>query len=136
LAQEVAVGGDSSSENKDFVVSVEVEASDLLHQLAGVPAFGGGNVKAAIRHAAIRSGLSFNRVRKLWYGEARAILATEMDQLRAKAAAVRGNWENGLRGKDDELGRRLEALNFEVAALRREFTRVISDDARGTDRTY
>ena len=105
---------DVSSQSEDFRVSVEVEASEILQQLAGVPAFGAGNVKAAIRTAAMKAGLSFSRARKLWYREARAILADEMDHLRAKA--------NELRGRQNDALTRLEQLEGELSVLRAELS--------------
>jgi hypothetical protein len=42
-------------------------------------------VKAAILRAARRPGLSFNRTKDIWYGDARRIDAGEMDRLRQVA---------------------------------------------------
>jgi hypothetical protein len=109
---------DVSSEHKDKSVSVDVEASSLLREIVGVPAFGAGNVKTAIRRAAMLTGFSFNRVRKLWYLEARAILAVEMDALRQKAAKSREARNNEFRENSADVVRRLAAVEMELAALR------------------
>jgi len=45
----------------------------------------GDQVKAAIRRASRRLGLSFTRTRDIWYGDARRIDAAEMDRLRQGA---------------------------------------------------
>ena len=42
-------------------------------------------MKAAIRRASRRLGLSFTRTRDIWYGDARRIDAAEMDRLRQGA---------------------------------------------------
>ena len=63
-------------------MSVESEASSLLRAIVAPP-FPGESVKALIGRAARKGGLTFIRARKLWYREARAILASEMDALRA-----------------------------------------------------
>ena len=46
------------------------------------PRLPGDSVKAAIRCASRRLGLSFTRTRDIWYGDARRIDAAEMDRLR------------------------------------------------------
>lgn len=106
-----------SSERSDKV-SVEAEASSSLRELA-LPAVPGERVAAAISRAARRAGMSFSRARDVWYGNARAILATEMDQLRERAAEAREKQADVLRGRNEELTSRLERLETTLDGLRR-----------------
>jgi hypothetical protein len=94
-------------------VSVESEASSLLRVIVAPPV-PGESVKALIGRAARRCGLTFSRARKLWYGEARAILATEMDALRAAARVkqdeAEGGYERALRAEYREIFDRLARI--------------------------
>lgn len=65
--------------------SVTQEISALLRQLAS-PVEAGESVKACIRRASMRSGLSFNQTKKCWYREYRSIPAHIADQIRERAA--------------------------------------------------
>lgn len=106
---------ESSSEGSN--VSVELEASSLLRVLA-TPAVPGERVAAAIARAAHRAGLTFQPTRSLWYQEARAILAVEMDELRKAAASARQGSSEKLRARDEALGDRVALIELELAALR------------------
>lgn len=64
---------------------VTQEISLLLRQLAS-PAEPGESVKACIRRASMRSGLSFIQAKKCWYGEYARIPAHIADQIRERAA--------------------------------------------------
>ena len=66
-------------------MSSVTEALTLIRR-AAEPRPVGDSVKAAIRRAAYRLGLSFARCKAIWYGEARRIEAHEMDALRNLAA--------------------------------------------------
>ncbi|MGY4480085.1 hypothetical protein [Bradyrhizobium sp. USDA 3364] len=57
------------------------EARDLVH-LCAEPRLVGDSVKTAILRASRRLGMSFNRTKDIWYGDARRIDAREMDRLR------------------------------------------------------
>jgi hypothetical protein len=118
---------DKSSERSDRV-SVDAEASDLLRTLA-LPAVPGERVAAAISRAAARAGLTFNRARSIWYAEARAILAEEMDQLRMRASAARGARNDEMRRDYDDVERRLGAIEAELVALRQGIAGARADRA-------
>src|SRR5258705_13259522 len=60
------------------------EAKALVQRCAE-PRLAGDQVKAAILRASRRLGLSFNRTKDIWYGDARRIDAEEMDMLRQAA---------------------------------------------------
>lgn len=115
---------DKSSQREESVVSVESEASRLLRAIVSPP-LPGESVKALIGRAARRAGLMFNRARKLWYGEALAILAVEMDALRAAAQGkqeAERERENALRSECREILERvgrIEALLAQELANRR-----------------
>jgi hypothetical protein len=117
-----------SSRSRD--VSAEIEASDLLRQSVGVPAFGAGNVKSAIWQAVKLTGFTYSRTRKIWYGEAK-VSPKELDRLRAlsgkreRAASLvaRGDLSNNYA----VLGERLDALENELADLRRRLARAAVD---------
>lgn len=109
-----------SAERKDSVVSIEAEASELLRELVGDASYGGGRVKAALRDATEITGFEFNRVRKIWYRQARAILAVEMDELRAKAKAARAGKNDAARSTYEAVAERLDEQALELADLRRE----------------
>lgn len=116
-----------SAERKDSVLSIEAEASELLRELVGDASYGGGRVKAALRDATEITGFEFNRVRKLWYRQARAILAVEMDQLRAKAKAARAGKNDATRSAYEAVTERLDEQAIELEELRRD----VADAIRG-----
>lgn len=115
MSDKPPLSSDSLSEGSN--VSVELEASSLLRVLA-TPAVPGERVAAAIARAAHRAGLTFQRTRSLWYQEARAILAVEMDELRKAAASARQGSSEKLRARDEALGDRVALIELELAALR------------------
>ena len=69
--------------NSSYASSID-EAQTLVRRCAE-PRPAGDQVKAAIRRASRRLGLSFTRTRDIWYGDARRIDAEEMDRLRQGA---------------------------------------------------
>lgn len=98
-------------------MSVESEASSLLRTLAS-PAIPGERVAGAIARAAHRGGLTFQRARSVWYEEARAILAVEMDRIRDAVERERQRSATEFRTHDEALGDRLALIELELAALR------------------
>jgi uncharacterized protein YceH (UPF0502 family) len=94
---------------RERCVSIESEASSLLRALVTPPA-PGESVKALIRRAGRRAGLTFSRAKKLWYSEARAIRAEEMDAIRAAAARKQGEAESDLRNEIEHLRARLAGI--------------------------
>lgn len=63
---------------------VQDEMSALLRRLAD-PGVAGESVKACIRRASMRAGLTYGQTKKLWYRETRNIPAYVADELREKA---------------------------------------------------
>jgi uncharacterized protein YbaR (Trm112 family) len=63
---------------------VQDEISALLRHLAD-PAVAGESVKACIRRAATRAGLTYRQTKKLWYRETKNIPAFLADELRERA---------------------------------------------------
>ena len=61
---------------------------DLFQKVRDVVSLSDGNRKAAIAFAAKALNLPFDRVRRLYYGQARRIEAHEADQIRAYVAAA------------------------------------------------
>ena len=98
-----------SSQRGESSMSVELEASTLLHGLAE-PVSAGESVKALIARAARKCGLPNSRVKKLWYKEARAILAQEMDALRIAAAKRQKERDDGAKSEFRELSERIARL--------------------------
>jgi hypothetical protein len=74
------------------------EAQSLLREYISPP-IAGESVKQRIWNAARRVGFTISRTHTLWYGNARRVDATEIDQLRAaavkKAAPVTADNVNG-----------------------------------------
>lgn len=107
---------ENHSPSREQSVSVEFEASSLLRDLVAPP-YPGESVKALIGRAARRSGLTFIRAKKLWYGEVRdnAIRAEEMDALRRAARVKQDEAESGLIGELRELRARLARLETRLA---------------------
>ena len=102
-------------ENGVLRVNAIMEASQLLRSVAEpVPA--GDSVKAAILRAARRlRGWSHNRVRDVWYGDARVRLsADELSELRAVARVKHRDADSAER---DELRARIERLETRLAAF-------------------
>ena len=64
---------------------IQDEISALLRHLAD-PAVAGESVKACIRRAATRAGLTYGQTKKLWYRETKNIPAYLADELRERAA--------------------------------------------------
>ena len=64
---------------------IQDEISALLHHLAD-PAVAGESVKACIRRAATRAGITYSQAKKLWYRETKNIPAYVADELRERAA--------------------------------------------------
>ena len=64
---------------------IQNEMSVLLRRLAD-PAVAGESVKACIRRAATRAGLTYCQTKKLWYRETRNIPAYVADEIRERAA--------------------------------------------------
>lgn len=64
---------------------IQDEMSALLRRLAD-PAVAGESVKACIRRAATRAGLTYCQTKKLWYRETRNIPAFVADEIRERAA--------------------------------------------------
>ena len=88
-------------------MSASVEASNLMRAIAE-PAPAGVHIEALIRNVARKVGLSFRRAKAIWYGEARLILAEEMDALRAAASARRAT--------ESVLSKDLERFSAELVA--------------------
>jgi hypothetical protein len=62
-----------------------IDEARILIRRCAEPRPAGDLVKAAVRRASRRLGLSFSRTRDIWYGDARRIDAEEMDRLRLEA---------------------------------------------------
>lgn len=103
------------------------EASTLLRRTAE-PRPIGDSVKAAIRRAARRVGLSFGRAEDIWYRQARLVRAEEMDAIR-KAAAQRTQ-EQKARNDYQELMDLLSILEHRLAMVDEEFHRGSIDAQR------
>jgi hypothetical protein len=98
-----------SSERSEM--SSAAEASSLI-RMAAEPRQTGDSVKAAIRRAAHRLGLTFTRAKNIWYGEARRIDAHEMDALRALANKY-ARIATALRHTDEDFyGPQADALEY------------------------
>jgi hypothetical protein len=94
---------EKSSKNSGIAfVSAVAEAAFRLRRIAE-PRPVGDRVKAAIDRAARRVGLPVSRVENLWYGEARAVRAEEMDAIR-RADVAREAKEQTARDQAAALG--------------------------------
>lgn len=82
----------------------------LIMEIAG-PLPMGSRVKTALGRVAAATGLSERRVRAFWNGEARTVLAAEMDSLRRAAAENRKTNDARIRMAAD-----FEALAERLAA--------------------
>lgn len=78
----------SENQSERSEMSASVEACQILRGLSE-PATAGESIKGAIWRASRLAGISAVRAKAIWYGEARAIRAEEMDSLR-QAAKKRG----------------------------------------------
>lgn len=87
---------------------ISSEAAVLVRQWAG-PRQPSDSVKTLIRRAARRLGFSYSRTKAIWYGEARAVLAGEMDALRKREK--RGHAETDI----EALRRRIDHLERHLA---------------------
>jgi hypothetical protein len=65
---------------------IQNEISALLRRLAD-PVTAGESVKACIRRASQRAGLSYGQTKRCWYKEMRNIPAHVADEIRERAAA-------------------------------------------------
>lgn len=92
-------------------MSSVAEASTLIRR-AAEPRPVGDSVKAAIRRAARRIGLSFTRAKDIWYGDARRIDAHEMDALRNLAARYARIAETLRHQDEDFYGTQADALEY------------------------
>lgn len=97
-------------------VSVNLKAATLLRDLVAPPA-PGESVKAQIGRAARRAGLSFERSRKIWYGEAQKILAEEWIALQEAVRRRCGDC-NDLRSESQDLAASIDRIEAELARLR------------------
>lgn len=114
---------ENASESK---MSALCEAQTLVRRLAE-PCTAGDSVKAQIGRAARRTGIGFNRIRSLWYGDERAsVSAVEMDVLR-RAVGAR---QNKVAAGRDELLARVEALEARLSAIDPDFYRPHVDTLR------
>jgi len=123
---------DFRSESEDSVSS-QTEAQRILRELVAPPS-PGESVKSLIRRAARYAGLEFRRAKSLWYGEARAILAEELDHLR-QAAAGRTVKQREKAWVNEEHGRaelrdvldRLERIETALVSLGQNPVRSVED---------
>lgn len=76
----------AEKEHLSAVETVRAEMSGHVKRLAS-PSSPGESVKACIRRAASRAGMSFGQIKRCWYGEWRVIPAHVADQLREASAA-------------------------------------------------
>ena len=72
----------------DCLDTNSIEEAQTLVRRCAEPRPAGDKVKAAVVRASRRLGFSFSRTKDIWYGDARRIGATEMDQLRRTADAI------------------------------------------------
>jgi hypothetical protein len=82
-------GADKLSARREMVRTseqVQDEISKLLRRLAD-PVEAGESVKACIRRASMRAGLSYGQTKRCWYKEMRNIPAHVADEIRDRAAA-------------------------------------------------
>ena len=107
---------ETESETSDFSPeAVQDEIAGLLRRLSLSERF--QSVKGRIRRASRLTGLSFSRVRSLWYGEARSILAHEADLIRARAGTQARTHAREARRDED-------GIKTELALLRRQVSRI------------
>lgn len=117
---------------------VAAEAQQIV-RMAAEPWAAGDGIKAGIDRAARRLNLSYRRARTFWYGAHCAVLAAEMDQLRARRAFLLGERMKRLDAERALIAARLEALKGSHADVvaRMGRTRLgggsgLCDDARGS----
>ena len=95
--------------SKSVEMSASVEASELIHVIAGdQPA--GARLEPIWWGLAAKLKMPFRRVKAIWYREARLISSDEMDALRKAARQRRGEAEGDFKRRFDELHQRMERL--------------------------
>ena len=119
---------DIRSESEDSVSS-QAEAGALLREIVSPPA-PGESVKALIGRAARHSGLTFTRARKLWYGEARSILAHELDHLRQTARARKAKQREEAKADEDRGWAELRDVIERLDRIERSLSSVIENRLR------
>jgi hypothetical protein len=67
----------------------DIAEAQALARRCAEPCPAGTNIKGAIRLASQRTGMTYERVRSIWYGEARRIEAGEMDRLRSASESAK-----------------------------------------------
>lgn len=98
-------------------MSSAAEAAELIRR-AAEPRPIGDSVKSAISRAARKLNLTFSRAKRIWYGEAHRIDATEMDALRKQAGIYEAVAFN-LRIQDEDFHRaQIDALEHIAGVLR------------------
>lgn len=100
---------------------VSAEMASGLQRLAE-PVRAGESVKALIGKAARRSGLSFSRVRELWYRRGK-VKAEELERVRA---LLRSNTHENINAEIAELRSRLARLEEQASG----FASRVGNDAR------
>lgn len=91
---------------------VSAEMASGLQRLAE-PVRAGESVKALIGKASRRSGMSFNRVRELWYGRGK-VKAEELERVRA---LIRSNTQENINAEIAELRQRLARLEEQASGF-------------------
>lgn len=91
---------------------VSAEMATGLQRLAE-PVRAGESVKALINKAARRSGMSFSRVRELWYGRGK-VSAEELERVRA---LLRTNRQENINAEIAELRERLARLEEQASGF-------------------
>lgn len=116
-----------NSDSRVLFMSATAEASFLI-KLAAEPRPVGDTVKAAIRRASRRVGLTFSRSRDIWYGQARRVDASEMDKLRAVNAA-----EEQARDEYRDALTAFRLVAHRLATIDPDFAREIADAVRSLE---
>ena len=102
------------------MTTAECEAKMILRDLRrGAP--GGEYLAVFFARVARRLGISERRVRAFWNGEARQVLAGEMDRLRALAAERAAKQEAAARHEHDALAGRIAIIEARLAAIDADF---------------
>lgn len=115
----------------ELIAKIELEARALLRELAA-PAVPGELVSSAIRRAARRAGLPVGRVSRIWYANARQILAFEMDAIRSAVASATERQQEHSRIRDAALGDRVALIETELANLRRRLEGKVTSGESGS----
>ena len=109
------------------IMSVQCEASNLLREIVS-PREPGESVKALWLRASRKTGISFSRITKLWYGLPARIDAYEMDTLRRAAAARKGNGKEKANGTEVVDREYLKILEARMDELHRKIDELLSRD--------